>query len=208
MPVDKGGLVELSRQDLLKIYPFFGEESLFVDSLSAQKTDAGEVGDRAIGTWFIPRRITEQHFRDFAGRGGRMVEDLRLIPGHFWAEALGQALGALAYLKHPEHVMDVLPTFEKAHSGYKEAGFPGDRIDLCVELISNETDERGRFKLKGRGAAVFNERTLATVEPIEVRTIPLAVAMRALQGLRTSHQNEPRVAHGLKISPNIFYLNE
>lgn len=204
MSVDRGGLVELSRQDLLKIYPFFGEESLFVDSLSAQKTGDGKIGDMAIGSWVIPRRITEQHFSDFAGRGGRMVEDLRLIPGHFWAEALGQTLGALAYLKHPEHVMDVLPTFEKAHSGYREAGFPGDRIDLCVEITSNETDERGRFRLKGRGAAVFNERTLATVDPIEVRTIPLAVAMRALQGLRTSHQNEPSVPARFEGFPQYF----
>lgn len=205
MSVDRGEVVTLSKGDLLKMYPFFGRKTLFLDSLEAQKTAEGQIGDRAIGSWVIPRRITEQHFRDFTGKGGRMVVDLRLIPGHFWAEALGQTLGALAYLKHPDRVMDVLPTFKKAHSDYREAGFSGDRIDLCVEITSkNETDERGRFRLEGRGAAVFNERTLATVDPIEVRTIPLAVAMRALQGLRTSHQNEPSVPARFEGFPQYF----
>lgn len=194
---------ELSKEYLLRIYPFFGIKSLCIDSLQAQRTSKGEIGRKAVGTWVIPETITEEHFNDFETTKSRQVANLRLIPGHFWAEALGQALGALAYLKYPEHIMDVLPTFEKASSEYKEAAFPGDKVNLCVEL-TRVTTEKGRLRIYGRGAAVFNERTLAVVRPIKVRTISLPIAIRALQGLRTMHQTEPWITANFDNFPKYF----
>lgn len=182
--------IELSRQDLLANYPFFGEKTLFVDSITVERTETGEVGSRAIGIWVVREDLTVEHFRDFTGQDGKEVLDLRLLPGHFWAEILGQTLGGLASAKYPDYMVDVLPTFTAQSSSYREAAFPDDMVNLCVEL-TREPAEEGRLKtIYGRGAAVFNERTLAVVDPIVVRILPLATGIRALEMMRSRHQRE------------------
>lgn len=190
MPIDRGEVIELSTEDLLGIYPFFGRKSLCIDSLKVQKTPSGEVGTKAIGTWVIPEGVTDEHFNDFEVKGGRKVINLKLIPGHYWAEALGQALGGLVYLKYLNRAMEILPIFGEAGNRYKEAAFLGDKVNLCVELTGEPEEERGRFRLRGRGAAIFNERTLAIVDPITVNIMPLGVGARALESLRSKHQSE------------------
>ena len=190
MPVDRGEFIEIPKEELVGIYPFFGDKTLLVDSLQAEKTPEGAVGWKGIGLWIVRDDLTEQHFNDFQTRG-QTVEGLELLPGHYWAEVLGQTLGALTYLRYSEYFTDVLPTFDKAFSSYKEAAFPKDRVNLCVEIIEEPEIERGRLRvIKGRGAAVFSERTLGVVDPIIVNIHPLPVGVRGLNSLRERHRQE------------------
>ncbi len=197
MPIDRKESVELSLEEIQKMCPFFGPKSLFVDSFRAEKTINGGIGSKGIGSWVIPDFITKDHFNSFEVDSSR-VEDLKLIPGHFWAESLGQALGILVFLKYPtENKLDILPTFDQVTSKYIEAAFPGDKVNLCVELTS-PLEERGRIKvIRGRGAAVFNGRVIEVSDPITVNILPANFGVRALQMLRARHLKEgisPRVA--------------
>lgn len=189
------GPIELSKADLAARFPFFGDKTLFVDSITVERTETGGVGSRAIGIWVVREDVTAEHFTDFTGQDGRKVSGLGLLPGHFWAEILGQALGALVSIKYPDpdRIVQVLPTFTRQSSSYREAAFPGDRVNLCVELTGEPVEERSRLTFFGRGAAVLNERTLAVVDQIAVRILPLAVGIRALEAMRFRHQREERV---------------
>lgn len=204
MQVDRGP-IELSRADLLANYPFFGDKTLLVDSITVERTEAGEIGSRAIGLWVVRAEVTEEHFRDFTGKDGKEVSGLRLLPGHFWAEILGQAVGGLASIKYPGHMVDVLPTFGTQTSRYREAVFPGDMVNLCVELTQEPVEEKGRLRtFSGRGAAVFNERTLAVVDQIVVNILPLATGIRALEMMRSKHQREPWIPASFDNFPQYF----
>lgn len=198
------GPIELSRADLAVRFPFFGEKTLFVDSITVERTETGEVGSRAIGIWVVREDVTAEHFRDFTGQDGREVSGLGLLPGHFWAEILGQALGALVSIKYPDRMIEVLPTFTTQSSSYREAAFPGDRVNLCVEFTGEPVEEKGRLTFFGRGAAVFNDRTLAVVDQIAVRILPLAVGIRALEMTRSRHQGEEWVPASFDKFPKYF----
>lgn len=191
--MQEGSPIELSREELAARFPFFGERTLFVDSITVERTATGGVGSRAIGIWVVREDVTAEHFRDFTTQDGREVSGLRLLPGHFWAEVLGQALGALVSIKYPDRMVEVLPTFTTQASSYRGAAFPGDRVNLCVELTGEPIEEKSRLTFSGRGAAVFNDRTLAVVDQIAVRILPLATGIRALEMMRLRHQKEERV---------------
>ena len=188
----------LTQTDLLKMYPFFGPLSLCLNSLRVAVNPNGKVGRRAIGSWEVPDRFCDDHFADFD-----RLRDLKLLPGHFWVEALGQALGGLVAIRYPERFVRILPTFQKATVEYTEAAFPGDRVDLCVELTRTES-RKGRMIMYGKGAIVFNERILTRVTPIKALVLPLDVGMRALQSLREKHRAERDIPANFDNFPNYF----
>lgn len=198
MGIDRQPERVLTQTDLLKMYPFFGPNSLCLDTLRVCLNLDGTVGRRAIASWVVPERFCDEHFADFDN-----VRGLKLLPGHFWVEALGQALGGLVATRYPEQFVRILPTFQRATAEYVEAGFPGNRVDLCVELTKTRVD-KGRMTMYGKGAVVFNDRVLTTVRPIKVRVLRLDVAIRALQGLRDKHQKEVDIPASFENFPKYF----
>lgn len=177
---------ELTRQDLLQIFPFFGERSLFVDRVRVLRSSDGTLGNRAIGEWTVRPEPCTDHFKPDE------EVNIQLLPGHFWPELLGQTLGVLAFVKQPEMVGVVLPSYDSvAVIRYKEAVFVGDKVNLCVELTElTEPDKHGRRSIIGRGVGVYNEEPLAGVFTMKIDILPKRLAMKGLERIRRKHLAE------------------
>lgn len=191
------GELVLSRGDILEKFPFFGQRSLFVDSVRVQLDAEGSPTNRAIGLWTVPREITADHFADFVATikdKEVKVEGLNVLPGHFWPEALGQGAGVLAAVRHPEQLVNVLPIYRDINNiHYWEAALAGDLVNLCVELGEPTANEKGGLRLLARGVAVFNERRLSLVGGMDVDVMDLERGVRGLGLLKRRHTTEPWV---------------
>lgn len=202
------GFTTYTEEDIQKNFKFFGPESLFVSSVRVETNPDGSVGNKAIGLWVVTGAVCADHFAKFTTqlKGREEAVDVQLLPGHFGPELLGQTLGVLAAAKHSEQMIEILPSYRAIRGvGYGEPAFPGDQVNLCVQLEEPKFDDKGRLRtINGSGVIVFNEKVVSVADKMVVNINPLELGVKGLSRVRIRHQTDPWIPASFENFPTYF----